>query len=286
MCLAQGPQRSDASEAGTRGPSVSSQALYHWATAFPTDRKRDMLKTVYLPPPWNSQNACQNIRWRRPWSACFFRSSLIRVCTVCLGLFGRQLVFEILKHLLYLFVLYWNYNNLQVHLYLSHPRFDQINLNWWIYRLFVKLKEQLLRLHQHCNSRIKILPNMVDVPVFLVALEIMVWQKRIYNCPTPRNWAMKFHQLPNQFNLFVGQYLSSNIMSLVTSLWHNYLWTWQPPFYECQKANDENRQFQLIVTWIKWKVVSEKYDWQSIRYEWMKYNSVVFYWQEIRKLFI
>ena len=35
MCLAQGPQRSDASEARTRGPSVSSQALYHWATALP-----------------------------------------------------------------------------------------------------------------------------------------------------------------------------------------------------------------------------------------------------------
>ena len=35
MCLAQGPQRSDAGEARTRGPSVSSQALYHWATALP-----------------------------------------------------------------------------------------------------------------------------------------------------------------------------------------------------------------------------------------------------------
>ena len=33
MCLAQGPQRSDAGEAQTSGPSVSSQALYHWATA-------------------------------------------------------------------------------------------------------------------------------------------------------------------------------------------------------------------------------------------------------------
>ena len=35
MRLAQGPQRSDAGEARTRGPSVSSQALYmyHWATA-------------------------------------------------------------------------------------------------------------------------------------------------------------------------------------------------------------------------------------------------------------
>ena len=35
MCLAQGPQRSDTGEARTRGPSVSSQALYHWATALP-----------------------------------------------------------------------------------------------------------------------------------------------------------------------------------------------------------------------------------------------------------
>ena len=39
MCLAQGPQGSDAGEARTCGPSVSSQALYHWATALPiTDR--------------------------------------------------------------------------------------------------------------------------------------------------------------------------------------------------------------------------------------------------------
>ena len=32
MCLAQGPQHSDAGEAGTRNLSVSSQALYQWAT--------------------------------------------------------------------------------------------------------------------------------------------------------------------------------------------------------------------------------------------------------------
>ena len=35
MCLAQGLQRSDACEARTRGPSVSSQTLYHWTTALP-----------------------------------------------------------------------------------------------------------------------------------------------------------------------------------------------------------------------------------------------------------
>ena len=33
MCPAQGPQRSDAYEARTRRPLVSSQALYYWATA-------------------------------------------------------------------------------------------------------------------------------------------------------------------------------------------------------------------------------------------------------------
>ena len=33
MCLAQGPQRNDAGEAGTCGLSVSSEAIYHWATA-------------------------------------------------------------------------------------------------------------------------------------------------------------------------------------------------------------------------------------------------------------
>ena len=35
VCLAEGPQSSDTGEARTRGPSVSSQALYHWATALP-----------------------------------------------------------------------------------------------------------------------------------------------------------------------------------------------------------------------------------------------------------
>ena len=35
MCLAHVPQRSEVGEARTRGPSVSSQALYHWATVLP-----------------------------------------------------------------------------------------------------------------------------------------------------------------------------------------------------------------------------------------------------------
>ena len=45
---------------------------------------------------WNSQNACQISKHRRPWSDCFSRSSLIWACTVCLGLFCRQIAFKIL----------------------------------------------------------------------------------------------------------------------------------------------------------------------------------------------
>ena len=35
MSLGQGPQRSDAGEVWTTDPLISSQALYHWATALP-----------------------------------------------------------------------------------------------------------------------------------------------------------------------------------------------------------------------------------------------------------
>ena len=47
MCLAQGPQRSDAGKARTRDPSVSSQALYHWATALPDISVVYWLKAAY-----------------------------------------------------------------------------------------------------------------------------------------------------------------------------------------------------------------------------------------------
>ena len=42
---------------------------------------------------------CQNSTQGRPGSDCFFRSSLIWICTVCLCLFGEKLVFKILEHL-------------------------------------------------------------------------------------------------------------------------------------------------------------------------------------------
>ena len=49
MCLAQGPQRSDAGEARTRGPSVSSQALYHWATALPfVEIDHEIISILYI----------------------------------------------------------------------------------------------------------------------------------------------------------------------------------------------------------------------------------------------
>ena len=42
MCLAQGPQCSDVGETRTPSPSVSSQALYHWATALPKQLKPEI----------------------------------------------------------------------------------------------------------------------------------------------------------------------------------------------------------------------------------------------------
>ena len=57
----------------------------------------------------NSQNACQNSKQGRPWSHCFFRSSVcflrnsvIWVCPLCLSFMDRHLVFEILEYLPYL----------------------------------------------------------------------------------------------------------------------------------------------------------------------------------------
>ena len=48
MCLAQGPQHSDAGEAATRGSSVSSQALYHSATALPYAYLRECFDEDFL----------------------------------------------------------------------------------------------------------------------------------------------------------------------------------------------------------------------------------------------
>ena len=48
MYLAQGPQRSDGGEARTRGPLVSSQALYHWATALPRQLGNPRVKIIIV----------------------------------------------------------------------------------------------------------------------------------------------------------------------------------------------------------------------------------------------
>ena len=45
-----------------------------------------------------SQNACQNSKQRRTWSNCSFRSSMIWVCTVCLGIFWQSISVQILDH--------------------------------------------------------------------------------------------------------------------------------------------------------------------------------------------
>ena len=62
------------------------------------------------------------------------------------------------------------------------------------------------------------LTYMVDVPVFVVAPEIIVWQNKSHHLSTPRNWAMKFHQLPNQLNLLVVFYLFSDMTSPLMSV--------------------------------------------------------------------
>ena len=49
---------------------------------------------------WNSQNACQNSKQGRSWSDCFKEAVWSQVCTVCMCLFGRQVVFKVLEYLL------------------------------------------------------------------------------------------------------------------------------------------------------------------------------------------
>ena len=46
MCFAHGPRRSDVGEARTSCLSVSSQALYHWATALPLDEGKKVIVNI------------------------------------------------------------------------------------------------------------------------------------------------------------------------------------------------------------------------------------------------
>ena len=105
---------------------------------------------------------------------------------------------------------------------------------------------------------------MVDVPVFVVAPEIVVKQKRSHHLLLPdiEQWNIHYR---------INWICSSSYIYPATwrhkwrQLCRNYHSAWQPPFYECQKVNDDNRQLKLIVTWINWMVVLLKNDWQSIR---------------------
>ena len=64
MCFAQGPQRNDASEARARGLSVSSQALYHYATAHLSPSIRYQLALLNTPGKRQSKNVINNRRTR------------------------------------------------------------------------------------------------------------------------------------------------------------------------------------------------------------------------------
>ena len=70
MCLAQGPQRSDAGEVRTLGPSVLSQALYHRATAL-----HKMLSSLS-----ESRNTFYNIAW---WSTQSGLTTLLSSLIAC-----------------------------------------------------------------------------------------------------------------------------------------------------------------------------------------------------------
>ena len=61
----------------------------------------------------------------RPWSHRFFRSSNIWVCPVCLGFFGRHLLFEILEHLPHSWI-HWNINRLPAHKFqkMKTPKYE------------------------------------------------------------------------------------------------------------------------------------------------------------------
>ena len=78
MCLAQGPQRSDAGEARTRGPSVSSQAL---ATTEP-------LRSPYVLMCWCDSNM-SDLGWKvkgQPWPLVLITSH----CLIRLNISSRN----------------------------------------------------------------------------------------------------------------------------------------------------------------------------------------------------
>ena len=71
----------------------------------------------------------ENSKRGRPWSDRFFRSSsLIWVCAICLGLYGKQLMFKFLEHLpqlkvLFVLILYVPVNDFSV-------MSEQVFLGW------------------------------------------------------------------------------------------------------------------------------------------------------------
>ena len=65
MCLAQGPQRSDADQARTRGPSVSSQALYYSLSIEYICKLVTDLKAIFSPTFYSVHNRCGKSSGRR-----------------------------------------------------------------------------------------------------------------------------------------------------------------------------------------------------------------------------
>ena len=67
---------------------------------------------------------CQNSKQGQPWSDCFWTSSLIWVCSVCLDLFGRQLRFGNLEHLPWMKTVRSSEKKFIIEMFLPPPTID------------------------------------------------------------------------------------------------------------------------------------------------------------------
>ena len=121
----------------------------------------------------SSQTACHNSKQGILWPDCFFRSILIWVCTVCLGLFCRQIVFEILEYLPYMDT------------YSSDKIWEYLQIFCWLWRfwsflVFFSQEEErngdVRELHRVKEEKVTPPPHPIHPPIAAEKKE-EVWKK-------------------------------------------------------------------------------------------------------------